>query len=156
MDRFWNKVDKNGPMPEGKNLSTQCWIWTAFKEKGYGQFGYEGKVWKAHRMSWLMTNGPISDGLCVLHTCDNRSCVNPDHLFLGTYDDNNKDRSDKNRSNGMHGRKDYIVTFPDGHEEIIGNMNQFSKQYGLYQCAMTKIAKGNRFQHKGFTCRYKE
>jgi len=77
---------------------TGCWLWTAvLSHNGYGQFGSGGKCIRAHRFSWELKNGPIQDGLCVCHKCDTRSCVNPDHLFLGTVEDNIEDKVKKNR-----------------------------------------------------------
>lgn len=87
-----------------------CWEWTGSKNGlGYGQFPFEGEN-KAHRVAFRLFVGPITDGLYVLHKCDNRSCVNPSHLFLGTQSDNIHDMMDKGRhvvtrscgdSNGM-------------------------------------------------------
>ena len=148
MERFWNKVMKIVETDE-------CWEWIAFKNKdGYGLFGYNGKNQKAHRVSWQLHNGPIPDGLCVLHKCDNPSCVNPNHLFLGTNADNIKDRVNKNRTVGKHGRKTYIITFPDGHEDVLHNMNKFCREKGLNDNHMVQVAKGKRKQHKGFKARY--
>jgi len=64
---------------------------------GHGQIHYKGKTVLAHRLSWELANGPIPEGLCVLHDCDNPPCINPEHLFLGTRVDNNLDRDSKGR-----------------------------------------------------------
>lgn len=89
MDRFWSKAD----------TSRECWTWTGCcTAHGYGQFHFEGKTTKAHRVAWIITHGPIPDGLCVLHRCDNPPCVRPDHLFLGTLSDNMQDCVAKGRA----------------------------------------------------------
>jgi hypothetical protein len=78
-----------------------CWEWTGAKPNGrYGTLHLGGPVRRtglAHRISWMIHFGPIPDGLCVLHRCDNPGCVRPDHLFLGTKGDNNRDAVAKNR-----------------------------------------------------------
>lgn len=83
--------------------STECWIWTAGKHDGvYGGFQFE--VWTyAHRASWMIHKGPIPENLLVCHHCDNTLCVNPDHLFLGTDQDNTLDCMAKGRYVVMKG-----------------------------------------------------
>ena len=93
VDRFWDKFERPA---EG------CWNWMAScYTNGYGKIGY-GPACRSHisvhRLAWMLWNGPIPDGLDVLHTCDNRKCVRPDHLFLGTQKDNMQDMYNKGRA----------------------------------------------------------
>lgn len=94
-ERFFRFVDKDGP--------NGCWLWTGYLDaKGRGRFRRaDGKQVTTHRHSWEMTNGPIVGGLLVCHRCDNPTCVNPAHFFLGTQKDNLSDRDSKGR--GIHG-----------------------------------------------------
>lgn len=97
--RFYKKVRK----------TDSCWIWIgSMLNSGYGRIQILKKFWLAHRVSFTLNIGPIPDGLCVLHDCpggDNRACVNPDHLWLGTVADNNRDRNLKNPLINVWSRK---------------------------------------------------
>lgn len=76
-----------------------CWPWMrGCNAGGYGQFSVNGRDQGAHRIAYELENGPVLDDLCVLHRCDNPSCCNPRHLFVGTRADNNRDREAKGRS----------------------------------------------------------
>jgi len=76
-----------------------CWLWTSGRcATGYGNFWYKNHTWFAHRVAYLLHYGVNPDQSLVCHTCDNPSCCNPDHLFLGTHLDNNRDRSIKGHS----------------------------------------------------------
>lgn len=89
-ERFWSKVDVQGP--------DDCWEWQAHRDrKGYGKFQMSNSR-PAHRVAWELANGAIQNDLFVCHRCDNPSCCNPAHLFLGTNDDNLKDAVRKGRT----------------------------------------------------------
>ncbi len=89
--RFWRYVSK----------SNGCWDWSGcLAPNGYGRLQVDGKCKDAHRVSWELHNGQVPHGLHVLHRCDNRKCVRPDHLFLGTHRENMEDMKRKGRAEG--------------------------------------------------------
>ena len=89
--RFWDKVDKRGP--------DECWNWTGARDKnGYGKFAHAvGATDRAHRVSYRMHTGEPTDGVEVMHLCDNPSCVNPVHLRCGSHGENMADMARKGR-----------------------------------------------------------
>jgi hypothetical protein len=88
MDKHTDKTDPGG-----------CWVWTAYRnQKGYGQIQVDNHPHRTHRVAWSLANGPIPEGMSVLHSCDNPACVNPAHLHLGTVADNNQERCERGRS----------------------------------------------------------
>ena len=85
------------------NVTSGCIEWNGTIRTGYGRFYLNGKWWTAHRASWTIHNGPIPAGLLVLHKCDNKGCVNPEHLFVGTQRDNVLDMFKKRRHKILKG-----------------------------------------------------
>jgi len=130
-----------------------CWKWHRGMSHGYGQMRVR-EAWGtlpvyAHRVSWLIHKGPVTGGLSVLHDCDNHYCVNPEHLFLGTQQDNLADMVKKNRhakgeSNGQTKVTDACVS--DIRALVAMGVKQFevAKRIGLSQAQVSRIVRGSR------------
>lgn len=125
---------------------TGCVEWMGGKDKnGYGMFYDEGKTHKAHRIAYLLHYGNIPNGLCVCHSCDNSSCVNPYHLWAGTAGQNNKDRHQKGRSrnNQAPGEGHHMAKLT---EEVVLSIRQdkrplkeISQEYNISMCQVSRI-----------------
>jgi hypothetical protein len=111
IERFWPKVDKKGPIPKNRPDLGPCWIWTGSisnqntKNKRYGNIYAWGKGRRAHRVAYRLFIEEFDENLKICHHCDNPTCVNPKHLFLGTQKDNVRDCLSKGRAEASVGRK---------------------------------------------------
>lgn len=125
-----------------------CWIWLSSTADAYGEFRWNGKYYKGHRVSYLLHRGDLN-GLQVLHTCDNRSCTNPKHLFLGTNADNVRDRDSKNRV--CHGERHHDCKLTNEQVEEIKwksalgfTTRMLAKDYKIDQSHVTRIMNGQK------------
>lgn len=135
--------------------SDGCTEWTGRIDRhGYGRFrSPSGRVVQAHRAAWEIANGQIPDGLYVLHTCDNRRCVNPSHLFLGTRKDNNNDMLIKKR--GARGEKNGNAKLTKPSVEFIRSeflsrrmsSLELGKKYGIGRNYVYQLVHSNRWKH---------
>lgn len=140
-DRFWSYVDKTG----------EHWLWRGAltkssdgrSRKWYGIFSINNKTRGAHRTAYEITYGPIPAGMCVLHRCDTPLCVNPDHLFLGTIQDNNADRQAKNRTHRNLTKEQAcdIVARYDGGEKVAC----LAEEHGVNISVIYRILSGESY-----------
>ena len=130
-DRFWAKVEK----------TDGCWLWTASTiNSGYGAVGFMGHRTTAHRMSWFLAHGSWPD-LCVLHRCDVKLCVRPDHLFLGTQADNVRDMDEKGRRRNAQDRKECCIK---GH--ALSGKNVYIGPTGRRNCVTCRRERSTAWQ----------
>jgi len=123
-------------------IENGCWIWKGLKDKDvYGR--YAGK--RAHRLSFEIYKGVINKGLCVCHTCDDPSCVNPGHLFAGTNFDNTNDMLSKNRqhTNLTHREVIEIISL----RKLKVRREVIAKKFNIHVDTITRITKGRRWGH---------
>jgi hypothetical protein len=144
LESFWTNVQKG----DG------CWLWTGPKHgKGYGAFVitlHGQKLWRANRVSWVIANGrPIPDGLQVLHSCDVKACVNPDHLRAGTPHDNNVDqmergqiaRGERNRHAKLTAKDVLAIRASDESDGAL------ARRYGVWPSTIHGIRVGKKWRH---------
>lgn len=129
-----------------------CWIWMKHTdENGYGTIRVNGKMMKAHRASYVAARGEIKSGMKVLHRCDVRCCVNPDHLFLGTQRDNVRDMFHKCRAANVHGERNPNSKLT--HEQVSEIKRSalgcvaLSKEYGVSASIISAIKLGKNWRH---------
>jgi hypothetical protein len=134
--------------------NTGCFLWLGnVNNKGYGTMWTKDGVRKTHRVAYELSHGPIPESLCVCHTCDVPSCCNPDHLFLGTYDENNQDRVKKGRSGAPQGKDHGCAKLTEQQVREIraakGTQKSIADRYGVYQTLVSKIKRRVTWKHLG-------
>lgn len=131
-----------------------CWNWTGWlNQYGYGRMRLNNKTVFVHRFFYTNFVGEITDGMLVCHRCDNPSCVNPEHLFLGTHDDNMKDMAKKGRgkSGRKPGQKHGICKLTDDLVRKIRADNRYqrliAKELGVSQTTISNVKLGKIWTH---------
>ena len=150
--RFLDKINKDGP---DQGSLGKCWLWTGQQTHSkYGQINSRFTRILAHRLSWMIYRGPIPEHLDVLHECDVKICVNPDHLKLGTDQENANDV-------GNHGKRvngERICTAKLTTEKVLEMRHKFAngvsqkllrREYGLTNGQVSKIVRGLAWKHVG-------
>jgi hypothetical protein len=141
--RFLMKVEKS---------KSGCWLWQGGKSpKGYGEFSVMGFSMRANRVAYRMFIGPIADGLWVLHSCDTPACCNPDHLRLGTHDDNVADKVSRRRQSRPVGTLHPMHKLDEGHVAEIRRSRLggavLAKKYGVSQATICDIRSRRSWKH---------
>lgn len=139
-ERFFGKVRKD---------DSGCHEWTGWiAPNGYGQVSRDCKPAYSHRVAWELANGPIPAGLYVLHKCDNRKCVNPDHLFLGTLQDNVADmvRKGRHASGNKNGRRKLSSDQIDAIRRSDDVQTKIAARFGVSQANVSTIKAGRSWK----------
>lgn len=141
-DSGWS-VDRHG-----------CWIWTKCKSTtGYGSLRGLGEK-RAHRISYRLHKGQIPAGAHVLHTCDVRACVNPEHLFLGSHPDNMRDMDNKGRRVTRRGEghgcarltEESVLAMRQDHIDGMPQ-NAMARKYGVTQATVSRVVLRKNWRH---------
>ena len=135
---------------------SDCWLWEKSLTFGYGNATWEGQAIYAHRLSWIIHNGPIPEGMLVCHHCDVKNCVNPEHLFVGTQKDNMQDCAKKGRVKAFPSAEEHPLT-PFKWSDIYEirklyrdgmSFNALSKKYRVCRSSITKICRNKSWKEQ--------
>lgn len=150
-DRFWSRADREGD---------ECWLWRGRRNAhGYGVFDASevrsGPI-LAHRLAYELERGPIPDGMIVCHACDTPACVRPDHLFLGTQQDNlaDMDRKNRRRTGALRGAANPIAKLTEDAVRDLRDryragesVSALARAFGIHRKTVADIVQGKRWAH---------
>jgi hypothetical protein len=148
-ERFWSYVDKGA--------KDGCWEWRGnLDAKGYGRFGVDYRIVAAHRFSYKISKGEPGK-LYVCHKCDNPCCVRPDHLFLGTYDDNMRDMREKGRGTKPPTKRGEANLSSKLTEELVirmrkdrdagASVDELARRFGVGKSTVCRVVSGQSWKH---------
>ena len=145
--RFWGKVDR----PGGDDA---CWLWTGCTVQGYGRIKITGgRQADAHRLAYELTNGPVSPGMVIGHTCGHKACCNPAHLMEWTIVDQNRERDARGR--GAKGEKnasshltdDQVRAIREAREAGTESVSSLACRYDISENSIRSIVQGRTWRH---------
>ena len=144
----------SSPMPVAPRLLKSvasfdgCWTWTRYAQR-YAQIHWQGRIYGAHVASYIVHKGPVPKGKCVLHTCDNPLCINPEHLWLGTSAENTADKVRKGRQ--VKGDKTrFCKLTPDDVMAVraaTGSQRAIARQFGVCKATVAAIRYRKSWKH---------
>lgn len=156
-EKFWIRVNKKGSIQPHTPRLGKCWEWSgAISQTGYGVARLNRKAIGAHRLSWMINKGAIKAGLLVCHKCDNRKCVNPKHLFVGTYRDNIHDAMTKNRPLCHYKKGEAHIGSKLTESQAlrvlrtkrrVGGVAALARRYGVHVVTIYDILSGKTWSH---------
>lgn len=149
-DAFWSRVERGGP--------DDCWPWKEYIGRaGYGTVKWIGKVSRAHRIAYLLANGPYSDDLFICHRCDNPPCCNPAHLYAGSPADNMRDRGDRTGFSGNATTRGVVHPKAKLNDESVLAIRQrfregetsttLGKEYGVHPSTIMQVVRRVTWTH---------
>ena len=144
-ERLWAKTQPQG----------DCLVWIGARSRGYGHISVQTKMRLVHRVAYELAYGAIPDGLDVLHTCDNPSCVNPDHLRVGTHTDNMRDMQNKGRNRQPRGEQSSRSKLTDAQVRAIReryaaggvSLREVARDYGVHLSLISLIVRREIWRH---------
>lgn len=147
-ERFWNRVDMRS--------ADECWEWTWGKQNGYGSIFWppDNRTVHASRIAWMLTHGPIPDGLGILHHCDNPPCCNPAHLYAGDQAANTRDMVVRGRHVAPRGEDQHNAKLSESEVreireryKVVRSTRKLAREYGVSRACIRFVLQGKSWRH---------